>query len=96
MEYYINDTNIHIVDSYKICKKEFETILNNMRRIFTNQVLENRSNYSLRMEWATHNFLYNMNFEKLRTKDADLNYPLKWYENIIYNLIGPICWLFIK
>lgn len=96
MEYYINDDNIHMIDSYKISKYEFKDILNRMRSKFTNNVLKNRSNYSLICEWSIHNLLYNFNIYKSRTKDTDLNHPQPLYIKIIYNIFGPIAWLFIK
>lgn len=94
--YYINDNNIHIIDSHKISKKEFDSILKEMRKTFTNNVLENRSDYSLKMEWACHNLAYYFNILRERAKDVDLNYPLKWYEKVIYNILGPISWILIS
>ena len=94
--YYINDSNINIKNSCEISKKSFQNIINEMRSKFVNPVLQNRSDYSLKMEWAVHNFLYKLGIQKSSTKDVDLNYPQTWYEKILYNAFGPIAWLFIR
>jgi hypothetical protein len=94
--YYINDSNISIKNSCEISKKSFQNIINEMRSKFVNSVLQNRSDYSLKMEWAVHNFLYNLGIQKSRTKDIDLNYPQKCYEKLLYNVFGPIAWLLIR
>ena len=94
--YYINDSNINIKNSCEISKKDFDNIINEIRSKFTNSVLTNRSNYSLKMEWAVHNMMYNFGIYKSRTKDVDLNYPQKWYEKLLYNVFGPISWLLIR
>ena len=93
--YYINDSNIRIKDSHKISKKEFDSIIKEMRSKFTNSVLVNRSDYSLKMEWACHNLAYYFKVDPNRSKDVDLNYPLTWYGKILYNTLGPIAWLLI-
>lgn len=93
--YYINDTNIHIKDSYKLSKKEFCSLIKEMRLKFVNPVLQNRSDYSLKMEWACHTLAYYFNISRDRAKNVDLNYPLKWYEKVIYNIFGPISWLLV-
>lgn len=94
--YYINDSNINIKNSCEISKKSFQNIINEMRSKFVNPVLQNRSDYSLKMEWAVHNFLYNLGIQKSRTKDVDLNYPQNWREKLLYNVLGPIAWLLIR
>ena len=94
--YYINDSNINIKNSCEISKKSFQNIINEIRSKFVNSVLQNRSDYSLKMEWAAHNFLYNLGIQKSRTKDVDLNYPQNWREKLLYNVLGPIAWLLIR
>ena len=94
--YYINDSNINIKNSCKISKKSFQNIINEMRSKYVNSVLQNRLDYSLKMEWAVHNFLYNLGIQKSRTKDVDLNYPQNWREKLLYNVLGPIAWLLIR
>lgn len=49
-----------------------------MLKILKNRdcVLE-RSNFSLLLEWASHNLLYDLHIARERTKDVDLEYPQK-------------------
>ena len=95
-KYTVSDNNIHIEDSYTVSKKEFVPFFDELRPQYPgNQVLA-RSNYSLTMEWSTHNFLYNLHILRSHTKDVDLNAPQKWYVTALYCTFGPICWLFIK
>ena len=93
----VSDNNIKIKDSFKVSKKDFKTILNELRYKYTsNNVLLNRKNCSMKLEWATHNFLYLIGYKRERTKDVDLNYPQKWYINIAYSVLGFFSLLFIK
>ena len=93
----VNSNNIHIEDSHKISKKEFESILNELRSKYSdNNVLRNRSNLSLIFEWSVHNLLYYFNVQKSRTGSVDLDYPQRWYEKIAYYLAGPISFLLIS
>ena len=82
--------NLHIVDSYKISKW-------NMLKILKNRdcVLE-RSNFSLLLEWASHNLLYDLHIARERTKDVDLEYPQKWYYKVAYFIIGLLALIVIK
>lgn len=94
--------NIHITDSYKISKREFHNVLINREyeahwhNIESEiQVFEHRSRFSLKMEWAVHNFLYAIGYKRAQTKDADLDYPCdkpEW----IYCVLGCLVWIFIK
>ena len=89
--------NIHILDSYKVSKHDFGTIL---RKISEDNPLclvpKNRSIFSLKMEWTAHNFLYRINVERDRTRDVDLNWPMSWLVELIYKVFGVLVWLFIK
>lgn len=93
----VNSNNIHIEDSHKISKKEFKSILNELRSKYSgNTVLMNRSNSSLIFEWSFHNLLYYFNIQQSRTGSVDLDYPQKWYEKIAYYLVGPISLILIS
>ena len=100
MEYLVMPTCITVYDSYKVSKKEFNPFLNDLREGYIgNIVLYERSNWNLTNEWAFHNFLYNIDIFGLfrsHTKDVDMQYPLTWYEKIIYPTLGFISKLFIK
>lgn len=95
--YIVTDNNIHINNSCSYSKKQFGTVYNVLRGLYPdNAVLNNRSNYSLSCEWATHNLLYDLHIFRSRTADVDLNYPQKWYEKIGYFLVGSVALLLIK
>lgn len=95
-EYSISCTNIHIIDSYAVSKKMFKTVLSTIKEDNpTNPVVLNRSMFSMKMEWATHNFLYMVNYERERTCDVDINWPMKFLQRMAYCLCGMFSWLFI-
>jgi hypothetical protein len=97
MVFYISSNNIQIKDSYTLSKKEFEDTINNVKQLYPNNlVCINRSNFSIKMEIATHNLCYNLGIARSRTKDVDINYPLSKLEKITYTVVGPLAWLFIK
>lgn len=89
-------SNIHIVDSYKVSKHRFESVLATYTEEQAVEVKAHRSLFSLKMEWATHNFLYNLGAKRERTKDVDLNYPQKLWEKVAYPILGIFAWLFVK
>jgi hypothetical protein len=47
-----------------------------------------RSYTSLIAEWRTHNRLYRLGYKQHRTRDVDLDYPLKWYFEFAYRILG--------
>lgn len=90
-------TNIHIPNSYLTSKHDFVPYLDTLRsQCPDNEVLTHRSNTSLCLEWASHNFLYDLHIARERAKDCDLNYPQKLWEKIAYPIVGSIGWIFIK
>ena len=98
--YKISDNKLRIVDSYDVKKCDFDIFLDgiklNEENIGNSSKVWERSRFSLKTEWACHNFLYNIGFKRNRTKDVDLNFPQKLYEKIIYPIAGVIFWVFIK
>jgi len=88
--------NICIPDSYRISKKDFDSVLDEIEEEKPSAVFKYRSRKSLKLEWATHNGLYNLGLWRSRTKDVDLEYPQSWYHKIIYWILGNLFWLFIK
>lgn len=71
----IQDSNIEIMDSYKIkSKQQMEEIINiilEYDRI--NPSLWNRSYYSLLNEWQIHNICYLFNYDEISTRHVDLD-----------------------
>ena len=93
----VADYCVTIKDSYEVSKKEFQNYLNEIRSEYTDKpVLNNRSDCSFKNEWACHNFLYICHIARSRTKDTYMQYPLTWWEKIIYPLCGWLCKIFIK
>lgn len=93
----ISDTCIHIVDSYKLSKKDIKVIIDALIQDYQgNDVIKNRSRYSILSEIYVHNFCYNLNICRERTGSVDINYPINKFAETIYKIIGPICWIFIK
>ena len=95
--YVVTQYNVHINDSYKYLKAEFEPVLRYLRVNFPDcEVFWHRSIKSMKREWACHNLLYNIHIERSHTKDVDINWPQKWYVTLAYDIFGAIAILFIK
>lgn len=95
----VTDTCVTIFDSYKVPKQDFVPCLNDLRMHYDVTVLRERSNRSFEDEWACHNFLYNIDVFKLfrsHTKDVDMQYPLSWWEKMVYPCFGWFSKIFIK
>ena len=97
IEYKFNETTnvLTISNSYKISKKDFQKVLDYCKSENKDAKIFNRTDRSLKAEWAVHNFLYNINYKRNQTKDVDLDYPCdkpEW----VYKILGSLVWLFIK
>lgn len=97
VRYDLSVGNLHIFDSYQYPGKDFRTILSDIK--FQNPgafLFKARCICGMCLEWATHNFLYKIGYQRERTQDVDLDYPQKWYYKIGYSVIGvlvyPIVW----
>lgn len=85
----ISENNIHIKDSYKVTSKsEMKEMLYAIQCRHPECNSFKRSYNSLVSEWRAHNRLYRLGYKKKRTGDVDLNYPLKWYIELLYKLLG--------
>lgn len=78
--YDFDSLNIHIEGSYKVPdKKSIKGALNmitdssNLDYRALTEFGFNRTFKSMEREWAAHNVLYRLNYERERTKDVDLN-----------------------
>ena len=94
MDYTVSDNNIHIADSYKTVKREFERTLLVIKGLYPSCNVWQRTMPSLCREWATHNLLYALHLFRSRTEDVDINQPCKY--EWLYNIVGAIAWIFIK
>lgn len=95
-EYTYEKNNIHIDMSCTISKKYFDSALVGIEEAHPELNVWKRSMKSLKRELATHNLLYSWGIAKSRTRDCDLNYPLKWYVSVAYWVIGSLALLIIK
>lgn len=96
MQYHVTPNNIHIYDSWIYGKHGFQSRLELIQEEHPEcLVFQHRCYWGMKMEWATHNFLYNIGYKPERTGDVDLNWPQKWYTSIAYAIAGPVAWLFI-
>lgn len=95
-EYTISYGNLHIVDSYRMSKRDMLTALYQLKQRHHKTDIFKRSVKSLRREWATHNLLYALGIARERTKDVDLNHPQKWYVGLAYFFCGAVALIFIK
>ena len=71
----LEDANIKIVSSFLINDKK---VRNDIIEVLFNYEKEYPSNWertkeSLRLEWFVHNMFYDLNYERHRTNDVDLN-----------------------
>lgn len=94
-KYVVDTTSVKIYDSYKVRKWNMRPVL---KRIKTENKTETtvfqRSLFSLKMEWICHNFLYNVGYERKRTKDVDLDNPAD-HPEWLYILCGILVWIFV-
>lgn len=85
----ITSYNIHIPNSFKITKrKEMKKLLLQIKSEHPECEVFKRKLWSLCSEWKAHNRLYKLNIEPERTKSVDLNYPIKWWVSVFYNIFG--------
>lgn len=88
-------TVLTIRDSYTVPKKDFQKTLNQIKALHGNMPIFQRTDKSLKREWAVHNFCYIIGYKRERTKDCDLDLPSdkpEW----VYKFIGWLVWPFIK
>lgn len=92
MKILVSGYNIQIENSFKVSKSDFEPIINQIKNDLPDHpVSKNRSLKSIKKEWAVHNLLYKLGIARTRTKDLDINYPLKSWESFVYFVFGPCC-----
>lgn len=97
IQYRMSNVAVKILESYRVKKKFFKKVIN---RIETEnpetKPFQKRTMFDMKMEWATHNFLYNINFQRNRTADVDLNCEINILKKIAYTIVGLLTWIFIK
>ena len=88
-------TVLTIYDSCAVPKSYFQKKLNQIKALHGEQPIFYRSDYSLKMEWAVHNFCHQVGFYKERTKDCDFDIPCNLPE-WVYEAVGVLVWVFVK
>lgn len=84
-----------IYDSCAVSKRDFQKTLNQIKATHGDQPIFQRSDKSLKREWATHNFCYSIGYKREQTKDCDFDLPCdkpEW----LYGIVGLMVWPFIK
>lgn len=87
-------TNINtfiVYSGYKTTSiKNMKRIINYNREMFigNNYSINKRSMFSIIIEWRAHNLLYNLHICRSRTKDVDIEYPIKWYKVVGYFILS--------
>lgn len=85
----ITDDVVHINDSYKVHRiKHMTYILAVLASKYPSCSVFKRSEFSLINEWRAHNLLYTFGLFKKRTKDVDMEEPIKWYLEVIYFILS--------
>ena len=93
----ITDDNIHFENSCKLPKRDIKVIVDNLVCDYPeNNVIKHRTKYSMLSEIYVHKFCYKLNLYRDRTCSADVNYPINKYAELVYKILGPLCWIFIK
>lgn len=90
INYIISKTNIHIVDSYKITKRDdMKAIIKIIRAKASENGFEyKRTDSSWVNEWRAHNFMYKYKIQKDRTGSVDLNENESRFRIICYFLMS--------
>ena len=85
-------------NSFMIEKDEIEIYIKmyDFEKKNPESILDHRSMFSMKMEWATHKLLYKLGIQRARTKDLDLDWPQPWYYRVGYIVFGLIAWPFIR
>ena len=66
--------NVHVCNSYAVNKKDIPAWVKLIKKTGEEHgFVYSRKEASWTREWRAHNFLYNMDYQKERTKDVDLD-----------------------
>lgn len=96
MKYKILADRVKLMDSYLVSKKKMGRELQSIRNLHPSCGLWQRSEGSLKREWASHNLAYALGIKQEKTKDCDLNYEQNWYVKLAYGVVGTIALWVIK
>ena len=82
--------NVQVVDSYKIRKPADMTAIIKMIKAEAKKrgLKYRRSNSSWLTEWKAHNYMYDRNVERARTKSVDLNEGEGFFKLLSYAVMA--------
>ena len=95
MKYRIYPDRIKLIDSCLVPKQMMGRELQSIRNLLPSCPIWQRSERSLRLEWAAHNAAYALRIVRERTEDVDLNFHLPWYAEVFYWVFGSMALLII-
>ena len=96
MKYRVYPDRVKLIDSYLISKKKMGRELQSIRNLHPSCPLWQRTDGSIKREWAAHSLAYALGIRRSKTKDCDLNYEQKWYVKLAYGVVGTIALWVIK
>lgn len=96
MKVKVTQDNIRIENSFEVGKGYFGAVLAVLKRDYPDCRVWNRGCWSLKSEWAVHNFCHRMHIARSNTGDVDLNWPQRRWEKLLYPLAGALVWHLIK
>lgn len=96
MKYKVLADRVKLIDSCLVPKSRFGRELVAIRNLHPDCPLWQRTDGSLKREWAAHNLAYALGIRREKTKDCDLNFSLKWYMKLAYGVVGTIASWVIK
>lgn len=82
--------NVQVVDSYKVRKPADMTAIIKMIKAEAKKrgLKYKRSNSSWLTEWKAHNYMYDRNIERARTKSVDLNEGEGFFKLLSYSAMA--------
>lgn len=96
MKYRIFADRVKLLDSYLVPKSRFGRELVAIRNLHPDCPLWQRTDGSLKREWAAHNLAYALGVRRSKTKDVDLEYNPKWWVSLLYIVIGGIALFVVR
>ena len=92
----LKPNEILITDCLQYKAKEVKAEIKKMKEENPdNEGLNGRSTFGYINEWAIHALCYWWGIKRDHTKDADMQFDMKWYIRLAYNLLGPIARFFL-
>jgi len=89
-----DDGSVNILDSYKVLSDETKLeFISALREQPFGVDFNNRSDWSILIEWKAHNILYKKGIFKKHTEDTCFNKKDRWYRRLGYRIV---CFIFTE